>query len=198
MRPHALALFLLTCTAAHAQSLPDRYAVTGVAASDVLNIRNGPGASFDKVGTLDPFTRSVEVIEADNSWAMIPMGEGYGWVSVRYLTPNPTPAHEIPRPLICSGTEPFWDIAFYQRGAEYNELALEGRRDLTVVREIVAPNGYYIETQEDPTLNRILTVIARTCSDGMSERIFSMSATLFTEAPDGNYTQAGCCTIQEN
>lgn len=192
------ALFISLSTAAHAQLLPDRYSVTGVAGDDVLNIRSGPGASFDIIGDFGPYTLNVEVTDIQDGWAKVPAGEIDGWVSLNFLEPYPLPPNEVPRPLVCSGTEPFWDIGFYPRGAEYNDPALNERRDLTVVREIVAPDGYYIETREGPTLNRILTVTAGYCSDGMSDRTFNMSAVLFSEAPDGNYVQSGCCTFQSN
>lgn len=117
---------------------------------------------------------------------------------MQYLTPHPLPENKVPRPLICNGTEPFWDIGLHKRGAEYNDLALGERWNLTVVHEATAPNGYLIEMQEGPSLTRTLTVKAGYCSDGMSDRSFNMSAILFTQSPDGNYVQIGCCTFQSN
>ncbi|WP_159453109.1 COG3650 family protein [Pseudooctadecabacter jejudonensis] len=182
-------------TTGAAQTLPERFSVTGVAEDDVLNIRNGPGASFDKTGELEPFTLNVEVLDQQDGWALIPTSESTGWVSMRFLRPNPIPANEIPRPLVCSGTEPFWDIGFYPRGADYTELGLE-RRDLTVIHEETAPDGYLVEAREGPTMTRTLIVKAGVCSDGMSDRQYGMSALLFTSAPDGNFVHKGCCTIQ--
>ncbi|WP_375279614.1 SH3 domain-containing protein [Pseudooctadecabacter sp.] len=192
------AALILVASAPQAQLLPDRYSVTGVDANDVLNIRSGPGVSFDVIGELGPYTLNVEVIDTQDGWAMVPAGEVNGWVALQYLTPHPLPENEVPRPLICSGTEPFWDIGLYPRGAEYNDLALGDRQDLTVVRETTAPNGYLIEMQGSPTVTKTLTVKAGYCSDGMSDRSFNMSALLFSQTPDGNYVETGCCTFQPN
>ncbi|MCF2871427.1 SH3 domain-containing protein [Octadecabacter sp. G9-8] len=190
----------MACPSAAAQSLPDRFMIDGVAADDVLNIRSGPSPSDDVVGTLGPFTLNVEVLDQRDGWAQVPTPEGWGWVSKRYLADNPWPENEVPRPLQCSGTEPFWTFSMYPRGTEYSELALNEPtpRVQTVVSETIAPKGFLIETQEGPTLTRTLMVDGRICSDGMSDRPFGMSATLFTQAPDGNYVQTGCCTMQVN
>ena len=186
-------------TSVSAQSLPDRYMVDGVAANDVLNIRALPSGGSEKVGEFGPYTLNVEVLRTQDGWAQVPTGEGMGWVSQRFLAQNPWPANEVPRPLVCSGTEPFWTFALYPRGTEYTELALDtGPRPQTILSEETARNGFLIETEEGPTLNRTLMVDGRACFDGMSDRPFGMSATLFTSAPDGNYVQTGCCTVQVN
>lgn len=174
--------------------------IEGVAADDVLNIRADPDASSDKIGELGAYTLNVEILRTVDGWGQTPTAEGFGWVSMRFLVANPWPQGQAPRPLICLGTEPFWNLALYPRGAEYNELALEEDtpRVQTIISEDVASNGFLIRTQEGPTLNRTLMVDGRACSDGMSGRPFGMSATLFTSAPDRNYVQTGCCTMQVN
>lgn len=173
--------------------------VDGVEEDDLLNIRREPNTSSDKIGELGPYTLNVEVLYDVDGWGQVPTGEGWGWVSMAYLEPNPWPANEAPRPLICSGTEPFWTFAMYPRGATYNALADErGPQPQTILSETVAKNGFLIRAQEGPTLIRTLLVDGRMCSDGMSDRPFGMSASLFTEAPDGNYVQTGCCTLQSN
>lgn len=199
MRWFAVCLVLIGA-ATQAQTLPDRYMTDGVAADDVLNIRSEPNAGSEIVGSLGPFTLNVEVLRTLDGWGQIPTPEGMGWVSMRFLASNPWPANEAPRPLICSGTEPFWTFALYPRGTEYSELGLDigTPRPQTILSEDVAPNGFLIRAQEGPTLNRTLTVDGRACNDGMSDRRYGMSATLFTSAPDGNYVQTGCCTMQGN
>lgn len=189
---------LVFATATQAQQLAERFAVKGVAADDMLNVRAGPSASSVVIGSLPPLTPNVEVMGTQSNWAKIPFGETNGWVSMRYLAPNPAPANEIPRPLQCAGTEPFWDIRFGPRGEEYNELASSERRDLTVVRELVAETGYFIEIKDGLMVQRFLTITAAQCSDGMSDRRYSMSATLFIQTPNGNTVQSGCCTLQIN
>jgi len=192
-----LTWLIVGASTAGAQSLPERFMIDGVAADDVLNIRAMPDASSDIVGSFNPFDLNVEVLDQQDGWGRVGTGEGSGWVSMRFLAPNPVPANDIPRPLSCFGTEPFWGMAMYPRGAEYTEMG-QDRRVLNLLRERAATNGYLIEAREGPTLTRTLIVTALSCSDGMSDRMFGMSATLFTDTPDGSYVQTGCCTMQVN
>jgi hypothetical protein len=74
----------------------------------------------------------------------------------------------------------------------------EARRDLTILRESVARNGYIIEAQQGPTLTHTSIINALPCNDGMSDRNFGMSMSMFTQAPDGNDVRTGCCTMQVN
>ena len=188
---------LIWTTAATAQSLPKRYSVTGVADDDILNIRSWPAASFDKIGEFGPYTLTVEVLRVEDGWGMVPAGERNGWVSMQFLEPYPIPAFEVPRPLVCSGTEPFWTFALYPRGSEYDSTGT-GLRDLEILRELAAENGFLVQAREGPTLERTIVVNALPCNDGMSDRDFGMTATLFNETPEGSYVETGCCTFQSN
>jgi uncharacterized membrane protein len=189
--------FMLFGTFANSQSLPERYMVADVASDDVLNIRDEPAASSEIIGELGPYTLNVEVLRTLDGWGYVGAGERSGWVSMRFLVPNPPPENEIPRPMSCFGTEPFWNVSFYPRGAEYNAMG-EARRDLTILREGVADNGYIVEVQEGPALTRTIIINALPCSDGMSDRNFGMSMSMFIQTPDGNDLRTGCCTMQVN
>ncbi len=194
-----MALALGIVAAVQAQSRPTVHAVTDVESDDVLNIRSEPSARSEILGSYFPYAIAIEVLETtpDGRWGMVGLGEGNGWVSMRYLTDWPTPADEIPRPLRCFGTEPFWDLSMYPRGSEYTELGRE-RRDLNILSEDVTPTGFLARFEEGPTLNRVLEVAAGYCGDGMSDRRFGWSAVMSTQAPDGDYTDTGCCTLDGN
>lgn len=189
--------FMLFGTLASAQSLPERYMVADVASDDVLNIRAEPAASSEIIGELGPDTLNVEVLRTLDGWGYVGAGERSGWVSMRFLAPNPPAENKVPRPMSCFGTEPFWDVSFYPRGAEYNAMG-EAGRDLTIFREGVAGNGYIVEAHEGPSLTRTIIINALPCSDGMSDRNFGMSMSMFTQAPDGNDLRTGCCTMHIN
>lgn len=180
-----------------AQTLPDRYMVSGVASTDVLNIREDATASSDIIGGLGPNTLNVEVLRVLDGWGYVGAGERSGWVSMDFLAPNPVAIGEIPRPMACFGTEPFWSLTFYPRGTEYDDPEV-GPRALTVLRERVAPNGYLIDTLEGPAVTRTLAITGLNCNDGMSDRNFGMSITMFTEAAGDNSVRTGCCTLQVN
>ena len=190
-------LLALVAGPAAADLFPRAYQVTGVAANDVLNIRAEPSGSAPIVGRFGPYAISVEVIEvtADGKWGKVGLPEGNGWVAMRFLQETPPPPHEIPRPMVCFGTEPFWSLTFLPRG-DIAWQTPEEADTLTPIREAVAREGYMAVLQAGPTLDRTLTITREACNDGMSDRDFGFAARLFTEAPDGNSLMPGCCTMQ--
>ena len=194
---YALAALFLSALSALAEEFPAQYAVTGVADDDVLNIRQGPSASDQIIGELGPYAFNIEVLEttSDGRWGKVPMPEGIGWVAMRFMEPvGQDDPFTIPRPMTCVGTEPFWSLGLYPRGDEYSAMET-GRRDLTLLTERVAENGYFAQFEEGPTLNRTLIIRKEQCGDGMSDREFGFSAFLFNDAPDGSDVQRGCCTL---
>lgn len=180
-----------------AQTLPAAFQVRDVPQTDVLNVRALPSASSEAVGEIGPFALNIEVIalSADGKWGKVSIPEGNGWVNMRYLEATPpTDPNAVPRPLSCFGTEPFWNVGLFARGAEYNSPET-GAVPMTVTSEAVAPQGYIVRMEEGPTLNRTLIVTRERCSDGMSDREYGFSASMFLEAPDGNAAYAACCTL---
>lgn len=197
----AIAASMIWATSAFAQQdLPAHYITTGIAANDTLNIRSAPDASSEIVGEYGPYTVNIEVIRLsdDGKWGFVGLGEGNGWVSMRFLEPsNHQDPNAFPRPIRCFGNEPFWNLNVTVRGDEYQELG-DVRRDLNLISENAAPDGAIAVFEEGPTLNRTLIVKKGLCQDGMSDREFGWTATLFNEAPDGNTVQSGCCTLDAN
>jgi uncharacterized protein YraI len=64
------------------------YRVIGVAANDVLNVRQGPGARFPVVGTLPPDSRGVRLasaVECVGVWCQANFQNASGWVNTLYL-----------------------------------------------------------------------------------------------------------------
>lgn len=199
MTRSAFALFvtLLWPTITWAQNLPAAYQVKGVAQNDVLNIRSAPTASADILGEIGPYGFNIEVLALsdDRKWGKVGLPEGNGWVAMRYLEQVPaSDPNLIPRPFSCMGTEPFWSVSLYPRGAEFNSPDT-GVVPMTVLQEATSPQGYFLHLEEGPTLNRTLIVTRAQCSDGMSDREFGFRTLMFIEAPDGNQTVAGCCTL---
>jgi uncharacterized membrane protein len=195
---HALVLMLLlSCPAAFAQGLPAAFQVSGVAQGDVLNIRAEPKVSALSIGSIQPFAQNVEVLEksGDGKWGLVGLPEGNGWVSLAHLRTMPSPPpHQVPRPLSCFGTEPFWSVSLYPRGAEFNSPDT-GMVPMTELHEAVSDQGYLVTLQEGPTLDRTLIITRESCSDGMSDRRYGFATRMFLEAPDGNAAFSGCCTL---
>ena len=128
---------------AGAQSLPAPFQVTGVAQDDALNIRAEPSANAEILGEIDAYDLAVEVLRLseDGKWGMV--GAGRQWLGVDAVLaydarPNP---YAIPRPLTCSGHEPFWSIGLTPRGAEFQTPEIP-RTDIEVTSEGVAERGF--------------------------------------------------------
>jgi len=68
----------------------DVLGVVGVAYDDVLNVRKGPGVSYDIVATLDPLADHVVTtgqsrMITQSIWTEVEVGGATGWVNVAYL-----------------------------------------------------------------------------------------------------------------
>ena len=176
--------------------LPTLFDVAGVASDDVLNIRAEPTASSAIIGTLAPDAQRIEVVEERRGWARINTAEGTGWVSARYLSyrVDVWEPGELPPAFRCLGTEPFWDAK-----VEGGDLVLRSPDDQGGDRrpvQGVLDTGVF----RDPArvvVARDMTLFShpQICSDGMSDRLFGLAATLVLHG-DQPRLLSGCCTIQ--
>ena len=65
---------------------PDSYCVRGVARSDVLNVRSGPGARSGRVGALPSDACGIEVTgSCQGRWCPVSWRGVAGWVNTRFL-----------------------------------------------------------------------------------------------------------------
>ncbi|WEF24575.1 SH3 domain-containing protein [Paracoccus sp. S3-43] len=165
-------------------------------ASDVLNIRAEPNAQATVIGTLAPDARRIEVIEERRGWGRVNAGESSGWVSMRHLAyrSDVWQPGALPAGFRCLGTEPFWDAK-----REDGDLVLRSPEDQGGDRrpvQAVLDTGIF----RDPArvvVARDMTLVAqpRICSDGMSDRLHGLSATLVIHG-DRPRMLSGCCLIQ--
>ncbi|WP_159087018.1 SH3 domain-containing protein [Loktanella sp. Alg231-35] len=188
--------------AAHADnldpSLPALYAVTGVAADDSLNVRAGPRGGDDIVGTLAPDKDGLEVValSREGNWALLNYGEGAGWVSMRFLTPQPmaTTVLGLPVGLQCFGTEPFWDITFFdEMNLILNTPDSETTHAITAnapAPEFVnlAETGFSFAWRNDRNIVSA-HILPGACSDGMSDRRYGLHYV------DDQGLRRGCCSL---
>lgn len=191
-------LFWPLCAAA--QSLPALFDVTDVAQDDVLNIRSGPDIGFGIIGALAPDARNIEVVERDDSeeWGRINFDEGSGWVSLRYLRRQPGQTYDtLPRPLACSGTEPFWTFTVESGPeAEFQWLGETPRRfdNLFSVNSSNRTDRYAILA--DGAQGVLTSVFHQAvCSDGMSDRLYGLSVDIFLTGEKDVEFISGCCSI---
>ncbi|MEM7301613.1 MAG: hypothetical protein AAF468_11070 [Pseudomonadota bacterium] len=63
------------------------YQVYRVANWDVLNMRSGPGANYQKVGALGPYERGIyiQTCARHARWCLVSAGARQGWVNMKFL-----------------------------------------------------------------------------------------------------------------
>ena len=204
-------IFLATPAFATQDGWPALYDVVGVAQDDVLNIRSGPGAGFDIIGTLPPDAEDIEVIRPsdDFDWGRINLGEGAGWISLRYAVPQPGQWYgQFPAIRQCFGTEPFWSlavdrprIAFSAPDTPQMDGLISGQHGSTSRRDRFVYRGTLLSPDAGP-LDVTLAIRLASCSDGMSDREYGIDLDLLItdpDAEDGLYDAtllSGCCSIQ--
>ncbi len=199
-------------TPAIAGDFPRLYQVTGVAADDVLNVREAPDASSAIIGGIAPDFMHIEVTatSADMRWGQVNFHEFSGWVAMRYMQDmgNP-PWWELRRPLFCSGTEPFWHAiidADTSGGMEFSGLDMDTQnfqydwlRDDTGYGTPDSPKGI-IANFVNTDRRAVAVLNTTTCGDGMSDQSFGISAQITLSVDDpgnmhANETYYGCCSL---
>lgn len=182
--------------------LPSRADVSGVAANDVLNVRAEPNARAAILGTLPADAKGIEIVHFDPSgqWARVSLGEVSGWASGRFLVMDRTTwtPGKLPEGLRCTGTEPFWSLR--ESGGRMTYSEPEGQpRDLELRRVLdrgIAEDAMRALIAGDG-MGRITAVVQpETCSDGMSDRDFGLSATVILDGGDQPSRMLnGCCSV---
>lgn len=202
MRLFWILLFCVLAPVAQADEadppLPALYAVTSVAADDWLNVRAAPDAGAERIGSLNPNARDIEVIAFSRAgqWAMINSFETAGWVAARYLERQPVETHAmgLPTGLQCFGTEPFWDMSFSPpRDIALRTPEKETRHALlsqapSAMHVDLPLTGFRFSWQgaSGPVTAHILP---GRCSDGMSDRAYGLHYI------DDQGPRAGCCSL---
>lgn len=178
-------------------NLPALYQVTGLTEGDHLNMRQGPGVTFDDIGDLQ-MGQKVEVIRfgPDGRWAQIGAAETSAWVYRKFLTPAHMarlPNTELPATLTCTGTEPFWSWRVANGKIAFDALS----EDKFPTEEI----AWEEKTPEDPFSFIIASASWRgilekkLCSDGMSDGDYGLKAVIMGTTQAHPRLLSGCCSI---
>ncbi|WP_439122235.1 hypothetical protein [Marivita sp.] len=182
---------------------PTYHRVTGVAATDTLNVRAEPSANSADIGDLAHDARQIEAFEFDATgrWARIALNERDGWVATRFLTSdevNTIGASSVPAGLVCGGTEPFWALGLYGEDARYSH-PVDGDTDFAFDSVTVAegrlgsPALVTLATENTQVIEA--TVSGAECSDGMSDRSYGWTVTMQLIAPGKRRLLTGCCHL---
>lgn len=175
--------------------LPTLFDVTGVAGDDALNIRQSPDAGAEITGTLAPDAKNIEVVAERNGWAQVNAGERSGWVSMRFLSyrTDVWEQGKLPAGFSCYGTEPFWGLT-----PEGDQLVLstpEQDRDVRKIQAILDRGIFRHPMRAILADGMTVTASPEFCSDGMSDRVFGLTATIILHGENPQML-AGCCSIQ--
>lgn len=84
----AVGLGLAPLSAGATADGPDSYRVVGVAADDMLNLRRGPGTSYEVIVGLPPGREVTLLSREGNGWCLVALRETpqlQGFVSCRYI-----------------------------------------------------------------------------------------------------------------
>lgn len=189
---------LLLAGPAHATQeyiLPTLFDVTGVAADDVLNIREQPNASAPIIGTLAPEAERIEVVEERDGWGRVNTGEGSGWVSMRYLTYRTDVWQDgaLPEGFRCFGTEPFWDVKIDGYALVLNGIDMAEERH--GLQSVLGTGVFRDPMRAVVAEGATLVATPQICSDGMSDRLFGLRASLILQG-EAPRLLSGCCSIQ--
>ncbi len=200
-------LFLWSAATSVVAAEPAYFRVTGVDASDVLNIRAEPNASSQQIGSFEHDAGPIEVLEVRDvngrEWGRVHYFESDGWVSMRYLAPVniATVANtKLPLGLSCGGTEPFWNLVFQESEVEFSQMGTQlGTLPLQLTTTARGRNHRFAVVAADQG-RRMTAFVSRgeQCSDGMSDRNYGWRIDLLIEDPDntdlaGSYE--GCCRL---
>lgn len=190
---------LLWCAfalSASANPFPLLHDVTGVATNDILNIHRHPTITSGIVGQLTRAQTNVEVLDSDASgeWGLVNIGEGTGWVTMRYLRRTvDSDDYTLTREFHCIGTEPFWSLDVAQgQSAIFSTLA--GDEQTFPAGLVKTGTGRTDRFLLDLGEGAIAVIAKSLCSDGMSDRLFGLEINLVT-GTDGRTLYSGCCSI---
>jgi uncharacterized membrane protein len=200
-----LAAPLIACLAAGttlpalAQSLDPALAggtvlqVTGVAASDTLNVRRAPSASAPIVGTLSPLADFVILRERRGGWARIEYERGVstpvrGWVSARYLELADADAGPEDGAWSCFGTEPFWLV--WIEGGQVRHRTDLGTTIAPLANLRQRGRSWAFTFDEGGQRSIALMTSGTVCNNGMSDN--NWRRTLLLTTPEGGVLDA-CC-----
>ena len=199
MRLFAL-LFCLMPALAMASDWPALMNVTDVQANDHLNIRERPTTASPVIGKLGATDTNVEIVGAseDANWGIVNTGEGFGWVSLRYMTPSSTD-NSLPNELYCSGTEPFWAANFGAETMRFSSPESEELEIVTNARKTSANrvDHYSITSTASDGAFAAAVITRRECSDGMSDRAYGVSLDLVLRTKDIDAHLTGCCSLSQ-
>ncbi len=179
---------------------PTYHQVTGVSPGDVLNVRSGPAAASEIIGSFAPGAKPVEVIATYGNWAFVIADEQSGWISRSYISDIELPriaGTPVPVGTRCHGTEPFWGLIFTGDGGLDFSAPDEAGIKLPIVASdafVARPNRFFAVAEDTKSRMTVIVQAGQLCSDGMSDREHGWAVEILWEENDAvRAAYAGCC-----
>jgi len=210
IRALVLMLALASPAAASQHDWPALHDVIGLSDGEVLNVRAEPDIASEVLSTLAPDTKDIEVVRTndDQTWGLVNVGEGTGWISLTFLArQDKQAASAFPDIRQCFGTEPFWSLSYDQPAIRLSMPDVppaEGFISGLFSSRSQSDRYFYRGSMMSPDAGPIdvnLSIRLRACSDGMSDRAFGIEVDMLVSdnnTEDG-FRQpglySGCCTI---
>ena len=108
-----------------------------------LNVRNGAGTSYAKIGSLNEGAK-VEIVGEDNGWYKIKYGNGYGYVSANYITlKEPATTPETPSTASKTGVVYNASSLNVRNGAGTSYAKIGSLNEGAKVEILSESNGWY-------------------------------------------------------
>jgi uncharacterized membrane protein len=192
-------VFLFIAGALQAQEYPALFDVTGVASNDALNIRTEPSAKAPVIGVLAYDAKYIEVVEQKGNWGRVNQRGSTGWVSMRFMKRLPETDFGNAYAFGCSGAEPFWTIsAVTGARATFSAPDVAGRT--YILGNMRRASGRFsphalLGTTPDGAEALTLVVDNAICSDGMSDMLYGLRATLVLNGQEQRVF-SGCCSLE--
>lgn len=191
-----IALMLIMATPSYAQDLPALYDVSGVQATDTLNIRRAPSLQGEAFSALAHNAQRVEVLEKNGDWMRINTPEQTGWVAARFMTPNTG----APAERNCFGTEPFWSMTKTATGPFRFRILGDYNMAFTASTPLQSANDTRVRAISGTGSPGSLQVIERRqiCNDGMSDASYGIAIDVLLDRKDNTAAMlySGCCSLR--
>jgi uncharacterized membrane protein len=186
-------VFCIWASVATAFDYPALHSVVGVAADDLLNVREAPSTSSPVIAALRHTASGVEIIKTteDGKWGLINVAERTGWTAMQHLAKTVDAAQNTQ----CFGTEPFWNASF---GALASfERAGKPAQDYPTLVTTNSANrtDRFAAVAQGPSGQLVATTTVKECSDGMSDRLYGLSVELLVQSTGGWAQYSGCCSL---
>lgn len=174
---------------------PALFDVTGVAESDVLNVRGAPAATSEIVGAFAHDAEMLEVISEneEGTWGQVNVGEQTGWVALRFLARRPGNLDGLfPDYQSCFGTEPFWSLARAE-GTLTLDVAFDDKPAIAELVDWETGTLSHRGRFSFATPNMTGFIARQACNDGMSDREFGLEINLILR--NEKIHLQGCCSL---